>query len=188
MDVEPETWVEMHQQRLQDAYVMARARLAQAYEKRKKLFNRRAKEAPLCIGDKVYKRLRGIKGRQKIQDAYSPKVFRVIEKMNVHDVYTIELSDGFGEAQWVNRAELRSCPVIKEFPGEEHVVQARNHPSCKHKDSSSDSEDSETSHIVIQQEHHPPQNHDVNDYTVGNVQKEDPPIVSNSSDSSQDSD
>ena len=77
---------------------------------RKAYFDRHAKDAPLHIGELVYLRARGMPGRNKIQDAYRPDVFKIVGRRGDHDVYGIEPADGFGETRWVNRAELRPRP------------------------------------------------------------------------------
>ena len=109
-NVDPDTWVEAHQKRLQEAYKIAQERLMQAATVRKTLFDKKAKEAPLKLGDRVYLRLRGVQGRNKIQDMYRSTVYLVTGIRDGHDVYKVEPADGFGSAKWVNRAEMRLCP------------------------------------------------------------------------------
>jgi hypothetical protein len=107
------SWVTLHQRRLQEAYEIARKRLDLAANKRKIQADKKSKEFPLYHGQLVYTRNRGVKGRNKIQDAYKPDVFKVIDKRGEHDVYCIERADGQGGSRWVNRAELREIPIVR---------------------------------------------------------------------------
>ena len=136
-DQPADNWVEFHQKKLQEAYVLAKNRFDQAAEKRKRNFDKHSKDAPLEIGDRVYKRARGIKGRNKIQDIYKPDVYHVIDKLQDKDVYKIERSDGFGAPDWVNRTEIRPFPGVE---GPTKVKRRTNlgarQPEFKEKDSS----------------------------------------------------
>ena len=113
----PHSWVTLHQRRLQDAYAIARQRISIAADKRKKYFDKKAREAPLHIGQLVFIRNRGVKGRNKIQDAYKPEPYKVIAKRDNQDVYCIERADGQGETKWMNRSELREKPT--------HMIESR---------------------------------------------------------------
>ena len=113
-DRDPKSWVTLHQRRLQDAYEAAMKRLDFAFVKRKKSYDKKAKERPLYIGQQVLIRNRGLKGRCKIQDAYKPDIYKVIDQRGNQDVYCIERVDGQGEVKWVNRSELRERPSMKK--------------------------------------------------------------------------
>ena len=104
-------WISVHQQRIQEAYEVARKHLNQAAEKRKRYADRNARDLPLKLGARVYYKQRGIKGRSKIQNVYRTEIYKVIAKMEAKDVYKIEPADGFGTPRWVNRAELKPCPT-----------------------------------------------------------------------------
>jgi hypothetical protein len=116
-DMEPiadvDSWVTIHQQRLQSAYSVARRRLEHAAQQRKLWFDKRAKEAPIEVGTRVYIRNRP-PGRNKIQDAYKAEVYKVINKKD--NIYQIEPSDGLGQIKWVNRQNIRECPKYIERP------------------------------------------------------------------------
>lgn len=103
--------IAMHQQRLQDAYLLVQQKLASSAQRRKKYTDRNTKEAPLYIGQRVYYRQRAFKGRHKIQNAYHSDVYKVINKLEGEDVYKIEKADGTPGTRWVNRVELKPCPV-----------------------------------------------------------------------------
>ena len=103
--------ISVHQQRIQEAYEVARKHLNQAAEKRKRYADRNARDLPLKLGARVYYKQRGIRGRSKIQNVYRTEIYKVIAKMEAKDVYKIEPADGFGTPRWVSRAELKPCPV-----------------------------------------------------------------------------
>ena len=135
------SWVAMHQRRLQDAFVIVQNKLAQAAEARKQYADRNAKEAPLYIGQRVYLRLRGIQGRNKIQDAYRSNTYKVTKKMTDKDVYLVEPSDGFGKSKWVNRSELKPCPLPEREPNPERELVPHPNPNSDSSSTESESED-----------------------------------------------
>ena len=99
-------WVKTHTRRLQDAYLKAREQLRRQAEARKATYDRRAKAAPLQLGDRVYLRHR-VLGRNKIQDHWAPRVYKVIQVLNPEQgVYQVEPSDGSGPIRTVNRTEI----------------------------------------------------------------------------------
>ena len=61
-----DSWMTLHQQRLQEAYKTVSRRLGQAADKRKKIFDRKARDASLEVGTRVYLR-NNPAGRNKIQ-------------------------------------------------------------------------------------------------------------------------
>jgi transposase InsO family protein len=116
----PVTWVTLHQRRLQEAYQHARQRLAQATEHRNRYANMKAREAPLYIGQRVIVKQHP-KGRNKIQDTYGQRVYKVNKQMEGQNVYYLEPADGLGDPKWVNRSQIRTYPlefVVKDVPEE----------------------------------------------------------------------
>jgi hypothetical protein len=107
-----ESWVALHQRRLQDAYQLVSGRLKQAANVRKKAYDRKAKEAPLVIGTRVYLRNHP-KGRNKIQDAFQDRVFKVTRRQGDQNVYQVEPADGFGLPKTVGRAEMKVCEPME---------------------------------------------------------------------------
>lgn len=107
-DKVPSTWVEKQYRRLNEAYELARQQMKREADRRKRLYDSKVQDHPLNIGDRVYRRKR-VQGRNKIQDAWGSRVFKVIEKIADHDVYTVEPADGFGAPKNLNRRELRPC-------------------------------------------------------------------------------
>ncbi|KAI0214862.1 hypothetical protein LSAT2_033122 [Lamellibrachia satsuma] len=60
-EVEPSDWVSRHQQRLQEAYQLARRQLVHEADSRKKHYDRKARDLPLSFGQRVYRRKRDIR-------------------------------------------------------------------------------------------------------------------------------
>lgn len=71
-------WVAEHQARLQAAFEGARERLQVAAGRRKANHDQQVRDVPLAEGQLVYLRECGRKGRQKIQDLWSPVVHQVV--------------------------------------------------------------------------------------------------------------
>ncbi|KAK3734544.1 hypothetical protein QZH41_010387, partial [Actinostola sp. cb2023] len=99
-DVEDEIqndWLATHMSRLRDAYLKAGEHLEQAAERRKKASDQTAFDDPLEIGQLVYLRNK-VKGRNKIQDSWSPTLYRVIGVPDKDGAaYTVQLYKGDAE-------------------------------------------------------------------------------------------
>ena len=134
---EEETWVTLHQKRLQDAYAVVNQRLKQAATARKQIFDRKARDLPIAVGTEVYLRNHP-PGRNKIQDAFRDCVYRVVRRHGDQNVYTVEPADGFGNSRTVGRAELKMCerPVLRESspdsPAPPRRRQRRTSPTSHH--------------------------------------------------------
>ena len=119
-----DSWMALHQQRLQEAYKTVSRRLGQAADKRKKIFDRKARDASLEVGTKVYLRNHPA-GRNKIQDAFKDKIYRIVQRHGDQNVYLIEPADGFGLPKTVGRAELKICehppPAVQTPPRRLHA-------------------------------------------------------------------
>ncbi len=120
-------WVSDHQKRLADAWKMARSRQEEAGEKRKKRYNDSARDFPIEVGKFVLVRNRGIKGRNKIQDFWSPVPHKVIGKLQPQ-VYTVTEADGQGRVRNVNRTEIREDLAVRQ-PEEPEVVEEVQEPN-----------------------------------------------------------
>lgn len=100
------TWLVIHRERLQDAHTRARE-----YAERKAADRVAKRESGVyCpdvgVGQQVYLRYRPI-GRNKIQDAWAPTVYQVVEVQGT--TYTVEPVEG-GPARRVHRSNIRPCP------------------------------------------------------------------------------
>ena len=113
-DDEKDSWVVLHQKRLQEAYRVVTDRLALAAKERKKQFDKKAREDILDVGTLVYLRSHP-KGRNKLQDAFGDRVYKIARKLSDHNVYQIEPADGFGVMKTVGRAELEVCEARQEI-------------------------------------------------------------------------
>ncbi|KAK3700941.1 hypothetical protein QZH41_005652 [Actinostola sp. cb2023] len=105
-DVEDEIqndWLATHMSRLRDAYLKAGEHLEQAAERRKKASDQTAFDDPLEIGQLVYLRNK-VKGRNKIQDSWSPTLYRVIGVPDKDGAaYTVQLYKGDAEPRKIYR-------------------------------------------------------------------------------------
>ena len=102
----------LHQQRLNDAYTLAKKRLDRELAKSKENFDRRAHPNQLKCGDLVLLR-KHPSGRSKMQDHYFPDVYQVVEHQDSSSsVYTIQLADGSGPRRVVNSLELKLIPRL----------------------------------------------------------------------------
>ena len=91
-----DSWMDLHQQRLQEAYKTAsRSRLGQAADKDKKIFDRKAMDASLEVGTRVYLQNHPA-GRNKIQDAFKDKIYLIVQRHGDQNIYFIEPVVGFG--------------------------------------------------------------------------------------------
>ena len=107
-------WVASHRNRLQEAYKITQQRLEHKAKERKQYYDQKYKKIqpePLQVGMQVYKRNRNIRGRRKIQDAYCPEKYIILQCNDKENIYLIEPADGFGTPKWTHRNELRPCLI-----------------------------------------------------------------------------
>ena len=105
------TWITKHQTELREAHQRVAARLAKEADTRKKGFDwqSRTKVLPIEVGHQVLVRDHTIRGRNKIQDRWSIRVYKVVKQLD-NGAYVNGPADGHGSARVVNRAELQVCP------------------------------------------------------------------------------
>ena len=72
-------WVVEHQARLRVAFEGARERLWAAASKRKAQHDQRVQDLPFSVGQLVYLRDHGVRGRHKIQDLWNAQVHQVVK-------------------------------------------------------------------------------------------------------------
>lgn len=107
-------WVKVHQERLQQAHKLAKKHLLLAAEKRKERHDCQIKEDKLQVGDRVLVRDHKL-GRSKIQDAWKPEVYLVVEVPEQDGgPYVVEPETG-GQLRRTSRMELKRylTPVHK---------------------------------------------------------------------------
>ena len=118
-------WLEVHRERLKEAHARAREYAEQKAAERIALDDPKVFCPPIGLGELVYLRHRP-QGRNKIQDAWSPTVHRVVEIQGT--THTVEPLEG-GPVKRVHRADLRPCvgpvPTARKqrscTPPEKHV-------------------------------------------------------------------
>uniref|UniRef100_A0A674N2L7 Integrase catalytic domain-containing protein n=1 Tax=Takifugu rubripes TaxID=31033 RepID=A0A674N2L7_TAKRU len=119
-------WVEEHQTRLQLAFEGARERLRVVAERRKRNHDQHVRDLPLVVGQLVWLRNHGLRGRRKIQDLWGPTVYRILRApQDGASVYTIAPTDDQTKVQRVHRTLLKA--VVGEAPlaGEPWVSSVR---------------------------------------------------------------
>ena len=121
-------WVIEHQRRLQEAYSLARAQLEKEANQRKACYDRGAQDLPLSDDEHVYRRKRGIIGRNKIQDAWDETIYKVVSRQGKNDVYVIEPVDGLGRQHTLHRSSLKPCVPGNDVPTARPVVRRRRLP------------------------------------------------------------
>ncbi len=126
-------WLSVHQERLRYAHEKAREYSEEKALERVTRLNEKAFCPQVCVGELVYLRQR-FPGRNKIQDAWSPIVYRVVEIIGT--TYTVEPLEG-GPSKRVHRSELRPGAVPtprprskdKSQPDTQHVTMDGNDTS-----------------------------------------------------------
>ena len=144
-------WVASNQERLHRAFNQANQQLQTSAAARKTLFDRKARDAPLNVGQRVYLR-KFTPGRAKIQDAWNDRVFRVTRQVGNNDVYEVSPVDGRGPDRTVNRANMRVCtapPMVRQLPNILPSAQSQTLSSDASDESSTDSEELPTVEIHL---------------------------------------
>lgn len=108
-------WIVTLQERLTSAYKLAKAKIDQEADRRKKMHDRTAKSHTLKPGTVVRIRKR-VLGRSKIGDAWGSRLFRVLRRQGENDVYVIEPCDGLGDEKTLNRRELKPAEAPDWLP------------------------------------------------------------------------
>lgn len=127
-DLSLEEWVEEHQKSLAAAYESVQQRVDS------RMSRRDLKNQDLCMapdfeeGDLVYTRNNSVRGRNKIQDFWDPKPYRVVRQPFERGlVYSIAPAGQEGPLRQVHRVELRSVPGSRGIEGEsQEGVQENN--------------------------------------------------------------
>lgn len=111
-------WLVVHQQRLNEAHNRARQYTEQKAAERLELDKTRVYCPPVEVGQLVYLR-HWPQGRNKIQDAWSPVVYRVVEVQG--STHAVEPVEG-GPVKRVHRANLNL--VLAQFlhPGKRKIM------------------------------------------------------------------
>ncbi len=103
-----EEWVQQHQERLWVAHNLARKNLEEVAEYRQQHHNQ-VHDLGLSKGKCIYLKDHCHQGRHKIQDVWSPVLYKVVNVPNKPGApYTVTSVDGTSNARWVHRIEMRA--------------------------------------------------------------------------------
>lgn len=110
-------WVQEHQRRLEVVFGSVRDRLKQAAEQRKARHDSKAQCEPLGVGQLVYLRDHSARGRNKIQDAWSPITYQVVRAPSPGGVvYTVAPTQQPSQLRQVHRTMIKCVPPNRNPP------------------------------------------------------------------------
>ena len=102
-------WVREHQTRLHLAFEGVRDRLRETAQRRKENHDQSVRSEPLMVGQPVWLKEFGWKGRHKIQDRWNPVVYRVVKAPHGNGaVYTVAPEDDLAKVKRVHRTLLKA--------------------------------------------------------------------------------
>ena len=122
-DPELDQWVADHHVRMQHAFQKQEALL------RQQRYNETARDEDLHVGARVFLRNRSIKGRNKIQDVWDNRPYKVVRRPNpTGHVYIVAPLDGEGTEKTLNRKDLLDSRAL--------VLDEEEPPAtgCRHQD------------------------------------------------------
>lgn len=104
-------WIVEHQTRLRLAFEGATEHLQAAASRRKTRYDEKVKDSSLQVGQLVYLKDVGVRGRHKIQDVWSSVLYEVVKApQRDGSVYTIAPVDDSSKVKHVHRTLLKTCP------------------------------------------------------------------------------
>ncbi|XP_028298451.1 uncharacterized protein LOC114460741 [Gouania willdenowi] len=107
-----DSWVQEHQELLEEAYSHVQQRLAARKQCRDQRQENETRDPSLSEGDLVYVRNHGVKGRNKIQDVWDSTLYQVVRCPPERGVvYSITPAVHDGPVRQVHRTELRGMPT-----------------------------------------------------------------------------
>ena len=136
-DFTTDDWVTSHHHRLREAFRSGGAMMEKEALRRARACNTKARPTDIPIGARVFTRNRGVKGRNKIQDAYNDMPHKVIDRLQDH-VYVIEPLDAEGPSRTVHRNELLLMGDIAQ------VLQSDERPTSQLNESANHGDDWES--------------------------------------------
>jgi len=160
-------WITKHQTSLREAYTTASERLKDAASTRKKMHDQRGRALaePLRVGERVLLRNHKVRGRNKIQDKWEDKVYKIIERRD-NNTYVIDRADGQGGEKVVSQTELQVCPRPLLELHQHYRPAIRRRQGCAAPQESSDEEDDYGEFtIAFQPTNEPATDHDDSDDT-----------------------
>ena len=111
---EVQDWIIEHQSRLEIAFEGAKERLLAAAGRRKERHDQKVREVPLQVGQLVYVRDHGVRGRHKIQDIWSSLVYQVVKASGQGAVYTVAPVEALHQVRTVHRDMLKA--IVRPEP------------------------------------------------------------------------
>ena len=137
-------WLTEHRNRLRQAHHKAGERLLKADQQRRKRLDQHVFQPNISEGDLVYRHNR-VRGRNKIQDVWDPKLYLVVQAPNAQDrnqVFHIKPLDAPPEypATAVHRTNIRKCSPSTEPPQVNETEPTLSTPTV-HSDPVDDSEE-----------------------------------------------
>ncbi|KAI2647670.1 Protein NYNRIN [Labeo rohita] len=108
-----EDWVARHQEGLRVTYGRVKARLEEAAAHKKTLYDQAVKDQPLIEGQLVHLRESGVRGRNKIQNQWSTKLYKIVRAPRPGgQVYSISPLEEPLQIKHVHRSLLKVAPVL----------------------------------------------------------------------------
>lgn len=104
-----EDWINEHQHNMKEAYGQVRERLQERLERRNLKHDVGIQDVGFREGELVYLKNHQVRGRNKIQDAWNPCMFRVVRcPGGLGTVYSVVPIDQDGPVKQVHRSEMRA--------------------------------------------------------------------------------
>ena len=101
-------WIEEHQRTLRTAYEGARRHMQEAATRRGERHNAKVKDTGLLVNQRVYIKDCNIRGRNKIQDHWNPRIYKILQAPEDNGaVYSVAPLDNLGPVKQVHRTLLR---------------------------------------------------------------------------------
>lgn len=105
---EVQGWVAEHQEKLRVAFDCARERLLTAASRRKERHDQHVREVPLLVGQLVYVRDHGARGRHKLRDLWNSEVHQVVSASSEGAVYAVAPVNALHKVRNVHRDMLKA--------------------------------------------------------------------------------
>ena len=155
---QPESdWLATHKERLKDAYLKAGEHLKHQADTRKAASDKKTYDPPVEKGQFVYLRNHP-KGRNKIQDAWDPTLYKVENVPGPEgNVYTVTPAHGDRPVKRVNRTLMRPCQKMVQPCFDTNTVEQPDPPNTRSRSRSRavDPTDEDDDFIILRRRPHP---------------------------------
>lgn len=137
-------WVLQHQERLQVTRELARKNMEEAADYRQRSHNQQVCDKGFTEGQLVYLKDHCCQGRRKIQDVWSPVLYKVVRAPTAPGgPYTVTLADGTGNVRQVHRTEIKASQ-LETIPNVVKVSQPCTKSTCSESNLTCSDEDALT--------------------------------------------